>query len=94
MNGIINEPLEINITVPNGNYEVVLSLKAHSDTVFSVYTQQKSLVVNEREIKSGEAVDITFDVNVFNSDENKSVLNIQILTDGDITATAAVSPKD
>ena len=93
-----SEPLEINIPVPNGTYEVSLDLKAHSDTVFTIYAQHRSFILRDKSVKAGESFEIIFTVSVcdrhFNGAAYESVpgIKIQIVTDGDITATAAVSP--
>ncbi len=100
MNGYINEPLEINMPAPNGTYEITVTITAHSDTTFSLYSQHRSFIVRDREIKKGESVDITFAVSVSDRHfaeceyEKAAGIKIQIATDGDITATAAVSPVD
>ena len=97
MERYISEPLEINIPVPNGTYEVRVNLMAHSDTVFTIYSQHRSFVLRDKRIKAGEEFEITFAVSVcdrhFNGAEYEKVpgVKIQIATDGDITATAAVS---
>ncbi len=98
INSYINEPLEINLNAPNGNYEVTVNLKAHCDTVFTIYSQHRNFVIRDRQIKSGEEFTAVFTVNVcdrhFDGAKYERVpgIKIQILTDGDITATAAASP--
>lgn len=74
-----NEPLEINLNAPNGAYEVTVNITAHSDTVFTIYSQHRSFVVRDHNIKAGE----------YESDDK---IHIQIACDGDITATAMASP--
>lgn len=92
------DPLEINMNVPNGNYEVTVNIKAHSDTVFCIFAQNRSFFVRDYSIKAGETAEFTFIVNVCNrhfyGDEYRTVpgIKIQIVTDGDITATASASP--
>ncbi|MBQ3426528.1 MAG: hypothetical protein IJH37_05210 [Clostridia bacterium] len=100
MRSYVNEPLEINLAAPNGNYEVTLSIKAHCDTVFTVYAQHRSVIRRDIGISKGESMDITFAVSVFDRHfhgadyEKVSGIKIQIATDGDITATAAASPAE
>lgn len=94
------EPLEINLAVPNGNYEVTLNLTAHCDTVFTVYAQHRSFVVRDYAIRAGETFEKKFIVNVcdrkFNGAEYENVtgIKIQLVCDGDLTATAAAEPVD
>ncbi|MDD6763607.1 MAG: hypothetical protein PUD92_08300 [Clostridiales bacterium] len=100
MNTYSLEPLEINLAVPNGTYEVTINLKAHSDTVFTLYSQHSNIIDRDVEIKKNSEYTKTFTVNVCNRSindeeyENVSGINIQIATDGDLTATAAASPVD
>lgn len=100
MKSYINEPLVISMAVPNGNYEVTLSIKAHEDTVFSVLSQSRRFIRNDVVIKDGESMDIVFNANVcdyhFDGGEYTEVktIDIYILCDGAVTATAAVSPVD
>lgn len=100
MNSYTAEPLEINASVPNGSYEVTVSIKAHSDTVFNIYAQSRSFFVRDCRISSGEEKEFKFLVNVcdrhFYGDKYRSVpgVKIQIVCDGDLTATAAVSPAE
>ena len=96
----INEPLQIITPVPNGNYEVSLTINAMSDTTFSVTVQNRRFVVMDQEIKRGEVKVFTFAVNV--CDYHKSGeeytecenLIIEILCDGDITAVSQISPAE
>ena len=100
MNSYINEPLVISMPVPNGNYEVTLSITAHEDTVFSVLSQSRRFIRNDVEIKSGESMDIVFNANVCDIHMSGAeyhrveTLDVYILCDGAVTATAAVSPVD
>lgn len=92
-----NDPLVIEIPVPNGNYKVTLSLKANSDTVYDVYSQNRRFIVQDREIKTGEDQEITFIANVSdikyrNKDFKDTGVRIYIACDGDITAVSTVSP--
>lgn len=97
---MINEPLEIKIPVPNGNYEVCVSIKAHEDTVFSILSQSRRFMAQDIEIKSDCEKDIIFNINVCDVHKHGcdyyAVKNadIYILCDGNITATAAVSPVE
>lgn len=97
---MINEPLEIKIPVPNGNYEVCVSIKAHEDTIFSILSQSRRFMAQNIEIKSGCEKDIIFNINVCDTHKHGcdyyEVKNadIYILCDGNITATAAISPVD
>lgn len=94
------EPLLIQIPVPNGNYEVCVTIKAHEDTVFSLLSQSRRFMAHNIEIKKGCEKDITFIANV--CDVHKRDMGylpvknaeIYVLCDGAVTATAAVSPID
>ncbi len=100
MNSYTNEPLVISMAVPNGNYEVTLSIKAHEDTVFSVLSQSRRFIRNDVAIKNGESMDIVFNANVCDFHMHGAdfhevkTLDVFILCDGNVTATAAVSPVD
>lgn len=100
MNNYTNEPLLISMNVPNGNYEVTVSIKAHSDTVFSVLSQRRRFIANDIEIKANNSIDITFNANVCDYHMNGAdytevkTLDTYILCDGDITATATASPVE
>ena len=82
------EPLEINLNAPNGEYEVTVELTAHCDTVFTLCLQNNSFVECDYEIKKGDKYEKTFKVCVCEQSESLSGIKIQILTDGDLTATA------
>ena len=100
MRGYENEPLMISLKVPNGNYEVTVSVTAHEDTVFSVRTQTRRFVATDEPIRAGETREIVFDVNVcdyhMDGEEYHSVetLDVLLLCDGAMTATAAATPAD
>mgnify|MGYP003506226030 CR=1 FL=1 len=79
------EPLLIDLTVPKGCYEVTLTIKSESDTVFSVYEENIGYVAENETIKNGECRDLTF---IVTTDENISVM---IYCDGNITSTAIAS---
>jgi hypothetical protein len=61
---MIEEPLLIQIPVPNGSYEVRVTVKAHEDTVFSVLSQSRRFMAHNVEIKKGCETDITFTASV------------------------------
>lgn len=95
---MINEPLCITMPVPNGNYEVCVTVKAHEDTVFSILSQSRRFMAQNVEIKKDCETDITFNINVCDVHkhgceyEEIKEAKIYILCGGNITATAAVSP--
>lgn len=94
------EPLVINLSVPNGAYEVTVNLKAHGNTFFNIYSQHRTFVERDYEIKSGEEYQKTFIVSVFDRNfdgveyEKANGIQIEIVTDGDVTATAMAQPVD
>lgn len=100
MNSYNLEPLEINLNAPNGNYEVTVCIKAHCDTTYNIYSQFRTFVVRDKKISAGEEQEIKFIVNVcdrhFHGAEYENVkgIKISILSDGDLTATAAATPVD
>lgn len=100
MNSYVNQPLRIELKAPNGSYEVCVSIKAHSDTVFTLYAQHRNFILRDKAIKAGEELDITFAVSVcdrhFHGGKYESVegVIIEIATDGDVTATATASPAE
>lgn len=91
------EPLEINLNVPNGNYEITVNIKAHSDTVFTLYSQNRYFILRDVHIKEDEEFSHTFIVNVCDYNFYDAPfchvpgVKIQIVTDGDITATATAT---
>ena len=92
-----NQPLEIKTAVPNGNYEVTLDITAHSDTVYTVYSQNRRFIAEDAEIRAGEKHEIKFIANVcdyIRRDAAHKVdgVEIYIACDGDITVMSAVSP--
>lgn len=97
---MINEPLCIKMPVPNGNYEARVTIKAHEDTVFSILSQSRRFMAQNVEIKDGCEKDIVFNLNVCDVHKRDcdyyevKEAQIYILCDGNITATAAVSPVD
>ena len=91
------EPLTIENSLPNGNYEVTLTIKAHCDTVYDVYSQNRRFIVQDRKIRKGEEQEIKFianvsDIKYSNKDFKDTGVRIYIASDGDITAISAVSP--
>lgn len=98
MNSYMLEPLEIDLNAPNGNYEVTVDIKAHSDTVFSVYSQNRYFHAIDRHISAGEEAELKFIVNVcdyhFYDCDYCAVpgIKISIASDGDLTVTAAAQP--
>lgn len=94
------EPMQIITPVPNGNYEVTLTVSAMSDTMFSVTVQNRRFVVLDCKINRGEVKEFTFAVNVcdyhkhgeeYTKCEN---LIIEILCDGEINAVSQITPAD
>ena len=94
------EPLVIKSSVPAGNYEVTLYIKAHSDTFYTVFIQDSQFITHKREIKNGEEQALTFIASVHDklfkggNMYKPEGLIITIATDGDITATSHISPVD
>lgn len=94
-----NQPLEINTAVPNGNYEVNVDITAHSDTVFTIYSQNRRFRAEDVEIKKGESREFTFIVNVCDylrrgGAHKVDGVSLYIACDGDLSVTSAVSPVD
>lgn len=83
------EPLEIQIPVPGGTYEVTLYITATEDTEFSVQEQTQQFALDQTPIKKGEKRDFTFPVTV--SGEMYGV-GLYIFCDEGLTAAATVSP--
>ncbi len=82
------EPLEINLPVPDGTYNVTLSIKAHSETVFSVFEDSIGFILEDSEIEENGNRDILFKV------ATKDGINIKIYCDGRLTATAMAEHED
>ena len=76
------EPLEINLPAPSGTYNVTVSIKAHSDTVFSIAEDSCGYIVEDSEIYENETRDVSFSVKA------DDTINIKIYCDGRLTATA------
>lgn len=94
------EPLHISTPVPNGTYEVTLTMTAHEDIVFTIYSQSRRFMVQNAEMKKGETKDFTFNVSVCDyhkRDEEYTAVNgveLDIMCDGDFTVVSMVSPVD
>lgn len=94
------EPMEIKIPLPNGTYEVTVTVTASDDTVFTILAQTRRFMVQDEPIRKGEKKSFTFAVSVcdyhMHGSEYTKVYGVEIyiLCDGGITAAAAVSPLD
>ena len=92
------EPLHISTPVPNGTYEVTVTISAHEDITFTILSQSRRFMVQDISMKKGESKDFTFNVSVCDyhkRDENYTKVNgveLDIMCDGDFTAVSAVSP--
>lgn len=95
-----NEPLHISTPVPNGTYEVTLTITAHGDITFTILSQSRRFMVQDETMKKGEMRDFIFDVSVCdyhkNNEEYTEVKGVElyIMCDGDFSAVSAVSPVD
>lgn len=95
-----NEPLHISTPVPNGTYEVTLTITAHGDITFTILSQSRRFMVQDETMKKGEVRDFIFDVSVCdyhkNNEEYTEVKGVElyIMCDGDFSAVSAVSPVD
>lgn len=93
------EPLKIRHTVPNGNYEVKLSITAKSDTMYTVYSQNRRYAVEDRAIHAGETQTMAFVVNVCDYIRREAVSKIEgveiyVVCDGELSVELSVSPID
>lgn len=93
------EPIELQYAVPNGNYEVRLSVTAETDAVYNVYSQNRRFVVEDRKIKVGETQTITFIVNVCDYIRREAAhkvdgVKICIVCDEAISTVVSVSHVD
>ena len=92
------EPLHISTSVPNGTYEVTVTVTAHEDIVFTILSQSRRFMAQDINLGKGESTDITFNVSVFDYHKNNedytnvNGVEIDIMCDGDFTALSAVSP--
>ena len=75
------EPLVINLTAPKGEYEVTLTINAESDTMCTISEKSQGTVAEDKPLMQGKT-DIIFTV------QTDGDIAIEILCDGDITATA------
>ncbi|MDD6485242.1 MAG: rhamnogalacturonan acetylesterase [Clostridiales bacterium] len=95
-----NEPLKLEFHVPNGTYEVNVTVHADEDTEFSVYSQSRRFMARNIKISAGSSMDIIGAVSVcdrsFFDEAPKSYDGIEIYIDcdGAVRATAAISPAD
>lgn len=95
-----HEPLTIDLNAPNGTYEVTVTVTAHEDITFTIYSQSRRVMVQECEMKKGETRDFTFNVSVrdyHRHDEEYTALSgitVNIACDGDFSAIATASPVD
>lgn len=76
------EPLEINLPAREGLYKVTISIKAHSENIFSVFEDTSGFILKDAKIAENENRDITFKVTT------QDGINIKIYCDGRLTATA------
>ena len=58
------EPLHISTSVPNGTYEVTVTVTAHEDIVFTILSQSRRFMAQDINLGKGESTDITFNVSV------------------------------
>lgn len=92
------EPMLIRTPVPNGTYEVTLTITAHEDIVFSVFTQSRRFAVQDMDLKKNCSADIVFNVSVCDYHKREAnlahvdALCVYIMCDGDFTAVTVVSP--
>lgn len=92
------EPLHISTPVPNGTYEVTVTVTAHEDIVFTILSQSRRFMAQDINLGKGESTDITFNVSVCDYHKNNedytnvNGVEIDIMCDGDFTALSAVSP--
>ena len=56
------EPLHISTSVPNGTYEVTVTVTAHEDIVFTILSQSRRFMAQDINLGKGESTDITFNV--------------------------------
>ncbi len=95
-----NKPLHISTPVPNGAYEVSVSVTAHEDITFTILSQSRRFMVQDASLKKGETKDYTFNVSVCDYHKNNedytivSGVELDILCDGNLSAVSAVSPVD
>lgn len=93
------KPLELKFAVPNGNYQVRLSITAQEQAVYIVYSQNRRFAAGDKQIHAGETQTFTFLVNVcdyFRREMSHKVdgIEIQIVCDQSVTASVSVMPAD
>ena len=76
------EPLFIELNAPEGLYEVVLTINAESDCVYSVYDGNYGTVCENSTIKKGTSYDVLFNT------QSRGTIIIELRCDGSISATA------
>ena len=52
------EPLHISTSVPNGTYEVTVTVTAHEDIVFTILSQSRRFMAQDINLGKGESTDI------------------------------------
>lgn len=93
-----HKPLHVKIPVPNGTYEVTLTVTAHEDITLTILSQSRRFMVQDTKMSKNEKKDFVFNVSVCDyhkkDEEFTSVdsVELDILCDGRLTAVAAVSP--
>ena len=86
------EPLHISTSVPNGTYEVTVTVTAHEDIVFTILSQSRRFMAQDINLGKGESTDITFNVSVCDYHKNNedytnvNGVEIDIMCDGDFTS--------
>ncbi len=93
-----NEPLHISTPVPNGTYEVTVSVTAHENITLTILSQSRRFMIQDAHMAKGDARDFTFNVSVCDYHKNNeaytnvSGVELDILCDGSFSAVSAVSP--
>lgn len=84
------EPLHISTSVPNGTYEVTVTVTAHEDMIFTILSQSRRFMAQDIKLGKGESTDITFNVSVCDYHKNNedytnvNGVEIDIMCDGDL----------
>ncbi len=95
-----HKPLHISTPVPNGTYEVTITVTAHEDITFTILAQSRRFMAQDVTLKKGAVSDITFNVSVCDYHKNNEDftavegVDIYIMCDGDFSAVSAVSPVE
>lgn len=95
-----NEPLKIEIPVPNGTYEVKVTVHADEDIEFTIYSQTRRVMAQDAKMRQGEVRDFDLTVSVCDRsffEKEPEIFNgveIYIACDGGLRATASVSPAE